>query len=89
MAGGEQVEKECSEYIQQHGVVKMGTAGCMTSAGDMPCRHIIHTVGPQWRHYKDKSMCLKKLTNAYLNCLRRAEDEGYESIAFPVISSGE
>lgn len=46
-AGGEQVEKDSSRYVQDHDHVKIGSAHCMTSADNMPYKKVIHTVGPQ------------------------------------------
>ena len=58
----------------------------VTSAGLMPARFIIHTVGPIWSDgSKDER---KLLANAYRNCIKLATDLKLKSIAFPNISTG-
>lgn len=53
----------------------------------LPCRYVIHTAGPVYRH-SDKNGCEKLLRSAYMESLRLAVQNGCESIAFPLISSG-
>lgn len=56
----------------------------VTSAGLLPCKFIIHTVGPiMGEGYEE--MKLRKATH---NCLTRAEELGLRSIALPAISTG-
>ena len=55
----------------------------MTKAYNFPAKIIIHTVGP--RYYSGDINLLK---NCYTNCLKLAEENNCESIAFPVISTG-
>lgn len=47
-AGGSQIIKESDSHIQKYGKLKPGEA-VVTSAGDLPCRYLIHAVGPQIR----------------------------------------
>ena len=56
-----------------------------TTAGRLPARFVIHTVGPVWDPREDRS---KLLASAYRNSLRVAAEVGATSIAFPAISAG-
>ena len=56
-----------------------------TTAGRLPARWVIHTVGPVWSAAEDRSQTLR---DCYLNALTVAADLGARSIAFPLISSG-
>ena len=58
----------------------------VTDAYRLPCRRIVHTVGPIW--YDGKSGEADALASCYRSCLAIAERENYESIAFPLISAG-
>ena len=48
--GGPVINKESREYINKNGPVLTGACG-FTSAGDLPSKWIIHTVGPMYSHY--------------------------------------
>ena len=58
----------------------------LTNAFGLPCRYIIHTVGPIWvdgRHDEEDI-----LSACYRNSLKLAEEYGCESAGFPIISAG-
>ncbi len=55
-----------------------------TGAGRLPCRRVIHAVGPQWGEGDEEA----KLRSAVRASLRRAEDERLTSLAMPAISTG-
>ncbi len=56
-----------------------------TGAGDLPCRWVIHTVGPNWnRGQRDP----EQLASCYRRSLEVAEEIGATSIAFPAVSAG-
>ncbi|GLF98014.1 O-acetyl-ADP-ribose deacetylase [Streptomyces yaizuensis] len=56
-----------------------------TTAGRLPARHVVHTVGPVWSATEDRS---ELLASCYRESLRLAADLGAETIAFPAISTG-
>lgn len=58
----------------------------ITKGYRLKARHIIHTVGPIWNGGKSGER--DKLRACYTNSLRRAADNGLQSIAFPCISTG-
>lgn len=58
----------------------------ITPAFRLPCRYVIHTVGPVWHGGEQDEARL--LGNCYRNCLALAAEHGVERIAFPAISCG-
>ena len=80
-AAGEELRKECYSL----GSCNVGEA-VVTSAYRLPCKYVIHTVGPVWQGGDDGEEEL--LASCYKSCLSLALEKGIESIAFPVISAG-
>lgn len=58
----------------------------ITKAYRLPCKYVIHTVGPIW--HGGNSGEPKLLANAYRNSLQCAVDNGIKTLAFPSISTG-
>jgi O-acetyl-ADP-ribose deacetylase (regulator of RNase III) len=56
-----------------------------TTAGDLPARWVIHTVGPVWSADEDRSSLLR---DCYVNSLGVADELGAASVAFPLVSAG-
>ncbi len=84
-AAGTALAGECWEIVRQQGKLATGEA-VITGAGNMPVKHIIHTVGPIWRGGDADEERL--LANCYRNSLLLADRYHMESIAFPNISTG-
>ncbi len=58
----------------------------MTKAYRLPCKWVIHTVGPVWQGGTAQEAEL--LRQCYLNCFKIMEENNIKSIAFPSISTG-
>ena len=84
-AGGPAILEECKEIVAKIGSLDTGKA-VITTAGNMPARFVIHTVGPVWRGGGQGEADL--LAGAYRSSLALAEAKGLSSIAFPGISTG-
>lgn len=56
-----------------------------TTAGDLPARWVIHTVGPVYSATEDRSGLL---ASCYRECLRVADELGAQTVAFPAVSAG-
>lgn len=79
--GGHSILEQCKKL----GGCQTGEAK-LTTAGNLPCRYVIHTVGPV---YKEGLEIVKsELYNAYYNSLKITLDYDIKSIAFPSISTG-
>jgi O-acetyl-ADP-ribose deacetylase (regulator of RNase III) len=83
--GGKEILDECIKIRNKQGGCKVGEA-VITTAGNLPSKFVIHTVGPVWNGDKEEKKIL--LANCYTNCLLIAENQNLKSIAFPNISTG-
>lgn len=84
-AGGPKILEECRRIVSRQGGCKVGEA-VITPAGNLPAKHVIHTVGPVWNGGKNKEEQL--LTNCYHNSLALAVANNCKTVAFPNISTG-
>lgn len=84
-AGGKIIHEECMRIVEEQGGCPTGEA-VFTSAGNLPAKYVIHTVGPIWRGGKNYEDVLLK--NCYINSLKLAEKLNVSSISFPNISTG-
>ena len=89
-AGGPAILAECRKIVARQGGCKTGEA-VITTAGNLPSKFVIHTVGPVWsegsRLRGDKKEEVL-LANAYRNSLNLAKENKVKTIAFPNISTG-
>jgi O-acetyl-ADP-ribose deacetylase (regulator of RNase III) len=69
-----------------------GLGGCptgearITKAYNLPCRYVIHTVGPVWRGGGNGEAAL--LASCYAHCFQLAAEYKIATIAFPALSTG-
>ncbi|KXJ04404.1 Macro domain-containing protein LIC-13295, partial [Exaiptasia diaphana] len=83
--GGSDILEECRMIRARQGKCHTGEA-VITTAGNLPAKHVIHTVGPVWNGGNKNEE--DNLKSCYLNSLVLAEKNGCKSIAFPGISTG-
>jgi len=84
-AGGNEILEDCQKIIAKQGGCKVGEA-VITTAGKLPSKFVIHTVGPVWNGGNKKEN--EKLESCYLNSLKLATQNNCKTIAFPSISTG-
>jgi len=84
-AGGPEILEECKKIRSRQGGCSVGAA-VITTAGNLPAKYVIHTVGPVWNGGKSKEQEL--LASAYRSSLQLATEHGVHTIAFPNISTG-
>ncbi|MCR4406288.1 MAG: macro domain-containing protein [Anaerolineae bacterium] len=82
--GGYSIQEESNRWVREHGPVRTGTAA-ITGAGNLPCRYVIHAVGPVWRERGDEPALL---ASAVRSALLLAAEHGLRSVSMPGISSG-
>ncbi|MDO4340289.1 MAG: protein-ADP-ribose hydrolase [Eubacteriales bacterium] len=85
---GIQLRAACAELMEEQGHEEKTGGAKITPAFNLPCKYVLHTVGPIIRGKlteKDK----KLLASCYRSCLELAEKNQVKSIAFCCISTGE
>ncbi|USA46148.1 O-acetyl-ADP-ribose deacetylase [Acinetobacter sp. C26M] len=83
--GGVSILADCQKIRAKQGGCAVGEA-VVTTAGNLPAKYVIHTVGPTWvdgQHQEEKL-----LESAYRNSFKLAEEMKLQSLAFPNISTG-
>lgn len=81
--GGRVIDEQSHSLIRRIGEVPVSKA-VMTDAGELPCKFVIHTVGPIWGEGDEPA----KLRQAVWNVLTLAELYNLRSVSMPAISSG-
>lgn len=84
---GIQLRLECAKIMQNQGHKESTGQAKITSAYNLPCDYVLHTVGPVVQGKLAKKHC-KLLEGCYLSCLELAVQNQIESIAFCCISTG-
>nr|WP_316618956.1 protein-ADP-ribose hydrolase [uncultured Ruminococcus sp.] len=84
---GVQLRCKCNEIMAEQGYDEPTGQAKITPAFNLPCKYIIHTVGPIVGGRLTDEHC-ELLKSCYLSCLKLAEENGCKSIAFCCISTG-
>ena len=85
---GVQLRQECAEIMKAQGYEEPTGKAKITKAYNLPCKYILHTVGPiVYGELTEKHK--KQLADCYRSCLTLADKNGLQSIAFCCISTGE
>ena len=88
-AGGFEIQEESRSLVSKYGRIPTGEI-VTTGAGKLPCRYIIHAVGPRWA-LMDSQECIDKLQKAIMNILYFVNSKNSmntETVAIPALSSG-
>lgn len=83
--GGKAILQACVAIRNKQGKCKTGNA-VITTAGNLPAKYVIHTVGPVWNGESEQNNAL--LADCYRNSLTLAVENEVKIIAFPNISTG-
>lgn len=84
--GGPAILEECRALRESRFVDGLPTGQAVaTTAGNLPARWVVHTVGPVYAKREDRSHLL---ASAYRESLRVADELGAATVAFPAISAG-
>ncbi len=81
--GGPQIRAESEAWVREHGPVSHAEPA-VTHSGSLPCRYIIHAVGPVWGEGEEDA----KLSAAVQGALAAADRLELATIALPAISTG-
>ncbi|MET0635071.1 MAG: O-acetyl-ADP-ribose deacetylase [Chitinophagaceae bacterium] len=84
-AGGPAILEECRAIVARQGGCKTGDA-VITTAGRLPAKFVIHTVGPVWNGGGNKEA--DNLRSCYEKSLALAVEHQVQKILFPNISTG-
>ncbi|MCC7495293.1 MAG: macro domain-containing protein [Fimbriimonadaceae bacterium] len=83
--GGAVVQQESDAWMRQHGPLAAGEVA-LTGAGALPCRAVIHVVGPVWQGGQPTApAALAAVAGAALD---RAAREGFDSLSLPALGAG-
>ena len=86
-AGGPEILEACQEIRRTQYPQGLPTGeAVITTAGNLPAEHVIHTVGPVYGNHDGREAEL--LSECYRKSLELAVDHSLTSIAFPAISTG-
>jgi O-acetyl-ADP-ribose deacetylase len=84
--GGSAILAACRELRASHYPDGLPAGEAVaTTAGDLPARWVIHTVGPVYSSSDDRSAVL---ASCYAQSLRVADELGARTVAFPAVSAG-
>ena len=85
---GMELRLECDRIMREQGYEEPTGQAKLTPAYNLPCRYILHTVGPIVTGKLTKTDC-DLLASCYRSCLELAAENGLESVVFCCVSTGE
>ena len=85
---GVQLRLACASLMKQQGQEEQTGKAKITPAYNLPCRYVLHTVGPIVSGPLMETH-RRQLASCYRSCLQLAADKGLKSVAFCCISTGE
>ena len=85
---GIQLRLKCTEIMKNQGHKEETGKAKLTPGYNLPCKYVLHTVGPIVRGNLTRQDC-DLLASCYRSCMELAEQNDIESIAFCCISTGE
>jgi len=88
-AAGVQLREECHQLMQLQGHLEPTGTAKITKAYNLPCKYVIHTVGPIIPDGMPTPLQKEQLASCYRSILQLADENRLESIAFCCISTGE
>ena len=88
-AAGVQLRQECHEMMLRQGHGEPTGQAKITKAYNLPCKHVIHTVGPIIPNGIPTEFQQEQLASCYRSVMACADGNGLESVAFCCISTGE
>ena len=88
-AAGVQLREECHRLMLQQGHPEPSGTAKITKAYNLPCKYVIHTVGPIIPNGIPTAFQQEQLASCYRSIMQLANENRLESIAFCCISTGE
>ena len=88
-AAGVQLREECHQLMLQQGHEEPTGQAKITKAYNLPCKYVIHTVGPIIPNGIPTEFQKEQLASCYRNIMACADENNLESVAFCCISTGE
>jgi len=85
VTGGVEIQRECHEFIKSNGYL-LPAQLYVSKSGRLPCKAIIHAVGPIWSSGQNNEKNL--LYETVFSVLEEAERRSFTSVALPAISTG-
>uniref|UniRef100_A0A672IDV2 Macro domain-containing protein n=1 Tax=Salarias fasciatus TaxID=181472 RepID=A0A672IDV2_SALFA len=86
-AGGPQIKRDSDDYIHKYGPLKTGQA-IIFDAGFLPCKKLIHAVGPRLAHHSEVKQARPQLEKVIGSILDIVVKHQLNTVAIPAISSG-
>ena len=88
-AAGVQLREECHQLMLQQGHPEETGTAKITKAYNLPCKYVIHTVGPIIPDSIPTAFQQEQLASCYRSIMACADENGLESVGFCCISTGE